>query len=164
MAWPEGVCETPVIDYLGAYQYKLRETFILAHSVLYVRKIMSQLVLFCLLAAIIASTFAQQTNFINRSAKVRNYAESGWFLKQIPFIDIPDSEIEEIYYYRWSSHKRHLRYTLPGGGYSVTEFIHKVFYAGKYDTIVAAAGHHIFESRWLRDRRFNQVSKYGSSK
>ena len=33
----------------------------------------------------------------------------------------------------------------------LTEFLRKVFWSGPHNTIVAPAGHHIMEGRWLRD-------------
>lgn len=99
-------------------------------------------------------TNAQTTNFVDKDSKLGGLAEPQWFKDNIPFIEIPDKEIEEVYYYRFSSHKRHLRYSLPGVGYTVTEFVHKVGYSQKFDSINAAAGHHIYESRWLRNPRY----------
>ncbi|CAG2115456.1 unnamed protein product, partial [Medioppia subpectinata] len=71
--------------------------------------------------------------------------------ENIPFIDIPDKHIEDVYYYRWSSLKRHLRYLTVGTGYMITEFVHDVGYSAKFGVINAAGGHHIYEARWLRD-------------
>lgn len=98
-----------------------------------------------------------ETNFVNKDSKLRGFFEPQWFKDNIPFVEVPDKEIEDVYYYRWSSLKRHLRYTVPGAGYIVTEFVHKVGYSQKFDTINAAAGHHIYEARWLRNRRYVQV-------
>ena len=39
----------------------------------------------------------------------------------------------------------------PQVGYVVTEFLPNVSWAGAFNTIVASAGHHIYEGRWLRD-------------
>lgn len=100
----------------------------------------------------VAST--QITDFIDKDSKLKGFAEPQWFKDNIPFVELPNQQIEDVYYYRWGSHKRHLRYTVPGVGYSVTEFIHKVGYSQKFDSINAAAGHHIYESRWLRDPRY----------
>lgn len=101
---------------------------------------------------------AKETHFIDKDSKLKNLFEPQWFKDNIPFVEVPDREIEEVYYYRWSSLKRHLRYTLPGAGYIITEFVHKVGYSQKFDTINAAAGHHIYEARWLRNARYVQVS------
>ena len=100
----------------------------------------------------------QTTNFLDQNLKVGHFAEPEWFKKNIPFIEIPDQEIEEVYYYRWSTLKRHLRYLTLGLGYTITEFVHRVGYSQKFGTINGAAGHHIYEARWLRDRRYVQVS------
>jgi hypothetical protein len=103
------------------------------------------------------SVIGQRTNFVDEGSKVDSYAESQWFKDNIPFVEVPDKAIEDVYYYRFSSLKRHLRYTLPGAGYIVTEFVHKVGYSQKFDTINAAAGHHIDEARWLRNTRYVKV-------
>src|SRR5262249_15970713 len=72
----------------------------------------------------------------------------------IPLFDCPDKEIEEIYYYRWWSYRKHLKQT--PAGWVVTEFLPDVSWASKYNTISCAAGHHIREGRWLRDASFAQ--------
>ncbi|CAL8125673.1 unnamed protein product [Orchesella dallaii] len=113
-------------------------------------------ILFLVLGCCIALSLAQTTSFINKDSKLETLDEPQWFKENIPFIEVPDRQIEEVYYYRFSSHKRHLRYTSPGVGYTVTEFIHKVDYSQKFDSINAAAGHHIYESRWLRNPRYNE--------
>ena len=38
-----------------------------------------------------------------KNSKVKEFAEKGWYLENIPFIEIPDKNIEEIYYYRWEN-------------------------------------------------------------
>ncbi|ODM90461.1 Beta-L-arabinobiosidase [Orchesella cincta] len=108
------------------------------------------------LACLAGLTSAQTTNFVNQDSKLEGLAEPQWFKENIPFLEVPDTQIEEVYYYRFSSHKRHLRYSLPGAGYTITEFVHKVGYSQKFDTINDAAGHHIYESRWLRNPRYAQ--------
>lgn len=110
----------------------------------------------CIFLLYVTSVSGQGTNFVNQDSKLEGFFEPQWFKDNIPFIELPDKEIEDVYYYRWSSLKRHLRYTVPGAGYIVTEFVHKVGYSQKFDTINAAAGHHIYESRWLRNTRYVQ--------
>ncbi|ODN03661.1 Beta-L-arabinobiosidase [Orchesella cincta] len=109
-----------------------------------------------LVGCLIGAAFAQSTNFVNKDSKLVGFAEPQWYKDNIPFVEVPDRQIEEVYYYRFSSHKRHLRYSVPGVGYTVTEFVHKVGYSQKFDTINAAAGHHIYESRWLRNPRYSE--------
>lgn len=36
----------------------------------------------------------------------------------------------------------------------VTEFLHDVPFAGKYNTISCASGHHLYEGRWMHDKRY----------
>ena len=56
----------------------------------------------------------ETTHFVNQDSKLKGFAQSQWFKDNIPFIEVPDQQIEDVYYYRWASHKRHLRYTTPG--------------------------------------------------
>lgn len=72
-----------------------------------------------------------------------------WFRKNIPWLDVPDKTLEEIYYFRWYAFEKHIERTPDG--YVITEFLDHVPWAGKYNTIDAAAGHQIREARWLRD-------------
>ncbi|CAG2177037.1 unnamed protein product, partial [Oppiella nova] len=99
-----------------------------------------------------------KNEFIDKTSKVKDFAEHQWFVRNIPFIEIPDKHIEDVYYYRWSSLKRHLRYTITGTGYMITEFVNDIGYANKFGVINAAGGHQIYEARWLRDTRY---AKFG---
>jgi len=60
--------------------------------------------------------------------------------------------MNQTYYFRWYAFQKHLE--ASPDGYVITEFIDKVPWAGKLDTIDAAAGHHIREARWLRDPEY----------
>ena len=72
-----------------------------------------------------------------------------WFVDNIPWLDTPDTEINQIYYFRWYGFQKHISHTPDG--YVITEFLDHVPWAGKFNTIDAAAGHQIREARWLRD-------------
>lgn len=114
-----------------------------------------------LLVALSVSTIsAQTTSFVSVEDKLVGYAEPEWFVANVPFLEVPDAAIEAVYYYRWTSLKRHLRYATPGAGYVITEFVHKVGYSQKFDTINAAAGHHIDEAKWLRNSKYVKVRKF----
>jgi hypothetical protein len=76
----------------------------------------------------------------------------GWMKENIPWFDCSDKEIQEIYYFRWWTFRKHLKQT--AAGFVITEFLPPVPWAGKYNTIACAAGHHIEEGRWLRDRGY----------
>jgi predicted GH43/DUF377 family glycosyl hydrolase len=80
--------------------------------------------------------------------------EKAWdFLKaNIPLLDCPDDQINEIYYFRWWTYRKHIEET--PAGFVITEFLPAVGWAGKYNSIDCAAGHHIHEGRWLSDPRY----------
>ncbi|MEO9023082.1 MAG: glycosyl hydrolase family 65 protein [Ginsengibacter sp.] len=77
--------------------------------------------------------------------------EDAWkFLKEnIPFFECPDKELEKTYYFRWWTFRKHIKKTPEG--FVITEFLPDVSWAGKYNTISCAAGHHFYEGRWLHD-------------
>ncbi|WP_327108708.1 MGH1-like glycoside hydrolase domain-containing protein [Nonomuraea glycinis] len=93
------------------------------------------------------------TRILDHDALLTGYAEPEWYKANIPFLEVPDREIQDVYYYRWSTYKRHIRYTDTATGHILTEFHNAPGYAAPLGGIVAAAGHHIYEGRWLRDRR-----------
>ena len=67
----------------------------------------------------------------------------------IPFFECPDQDVEEVYYYRWWTFRKHIKKT--SDGYIITEFMPNVAWAGKYNTIPCPAGHHFREGRWLHN-------------
>lgn len=67
-----------------------------------------------------------------------------WMAANIPLFSCPQPAVEEIYYFRWWSLRKHLIRT-PAGGYAFTEFLTKP------DPISSAVGHHAMEARWLRN-------------
>ena len=69
--------------------------------------------------------------------------------EQIPLIDCPDKEIEEIYYFRWWTYRKHIKETEKG--HIITEFLPKVAWAGPYNSINCPSCFHIREGRWLKD-------------
>ena len=81
---------------------------------------------------------------------IPNAAAEAFLLKNAPRFACPDADIERTYYFRWWTYRKHLRHTPDG--WVVTEFLPDVSWAGRYNTISCALGHHIREGRWLRDR------------
>jgi len=67
----------------------------------------------------------------------------------IPLLDIPDSIIQQTYYFRWWTFRKHLKQTARG--FVITEFLPEVPWSGKYNTINCPAAYHIYEGRWLHD-------------
>jgi hypothetical protein len=82
-----------------------------------------------------------------------------WFVENIPWLDVPDQELQEIYYFRWYAFQKHIRQSPDG--FLISEFLDNVSWAGKFNTIDAAAGHHIREARWLRNPVYvNDYTKF----
>lgn len=75
-----------------------------------------------------------------------------WMKDNIPLFECPDKTLEQIYYFRWWTFRKHLKDTPDG--FVFTEFLNTVGHSGKYNTISCALGHHIQEGTWLRDRRY----------
>ncbi|KAI0592864.1 Six-hairpin glycosidase-like protein [Biscogniauxia sp. FL1348] len=94
------------------------------------------------------------TSFLNHEALIGGLAGASFLRDNIPLIDIPDLLVQDVYYYRWTSLQRNLRYVRPGIGYMCTEFVQPVSYAKAFGSINAAAGHQIDEARWLKDTFF----------
>ena len=72
-----------------------------------------------------------------------------WLSQEIPVFECPDKDIEECYYFRWWTFRKHIKETEQG--YIITEFLPKVRWSGEYNEINAAVGHHIYEGRWLKN-------------
>lgn len=68
----------------------------------------------------------------------------------VPKFECPDEAINKTYAFRWQAFGRHCVKTPDG--WVITEFLPKVGWAGKHNTIVCAAGHHLREARWMHDR------------
>lgn len=137
------------------------------------RRIFTMMVRYCVVGIVClagAISFAETPQVLDRDAfkhyvdefnandeeLVTQYVDnaSAWeFLKErIPFFSCPDKEFETTYYFRWWTFRKHLKETPDG--MVITEFLPKVPWAGKYNTISCAAGHHFREGRWLHDSRF----------
>ncbi len=91
------------------------------------------------------------THLIDHTAALAGFSDQPWYEANIPFLDVPDQQVQDVYYYRWRTYKEHLRYTNPQDGWISTEFLDCCGYAAPYQAIDAAAGHQITEGRWLRD-------------
>lgn len=90
--------------------------------------------------------------FLNAEDPVKRQIEAveARYRANIPYFECSDDQITRIWYYRWLIYINQIRRT-PAGFRVVTEFIKNVEWAGRYNTIVCPAGHHMKEGRWLRD-------------
>jgi len=110
-----------------------------------------------LLAAPCASLAAQKSATrepaIPREAMAEKYfgADASWFLTNIPFVEIDDAEIQQIYFYRWKLLRSHIREIGPQGT-TILEFLDNVPWARQpYTDLNDSASFHLMEARWMRD-------------
>jgi hypothetical protein len=75
-----------------------------------------------------------------------------WMKRNVPLFTCPDRDIEQIYYFRWWTLRKHLKQTPEG--IIVTEFLKPVKHAAEYNALSCAYGHHVAEGRWLHDPRY----------
>ena len=80
---------------------------------------------------------------------ISNADVADWMIEQVPFFECSDKLLEDIYYFRWWVFRKHIK-TTPEGRI-ITEFLPEVPWAGAFNSINCAAGHHIAEARWLKD-------------
>ena len=80
---------------------------------------------------------------------IPNCDAADFLAKEIPLISCPDKDIEETYYFRWWTYRKHIKDTEAGK--IVTEFLPPVSWSGPYNSINCPACFHIREGRWLRD-------------
>lgn len=80
---------------------------------------------------------------------IPNAQAEDWLAAHIPRVRLPDPVLEQTYYFRWWTYRKHIKSTPDG--YVVTEFHPDVPWASKHNTIIASGCHHVDEGRWLRD-------------
>ena len=83
---------------------------------------------------------------------IPNSGASAWMARNIPLFNCPDKDFEEMFYYRWWTLRKHIKRTPVG--YGMTEFLVQRSYADRYNLIACAIGHHVMETRWLRDTTY----------
>jgi hypothetical protein len=88
----------------------------------------------------------------NIKQTIPNDSAWNWMQKNIPLFECPQQNFEEIFYYRWWTLRKHIKKTEKG--FVFTEFLIQRSYADKYNLIASALGHHIYESRWLHDKKY----------
>lgn len=105
-----------------------------------------------------AAEFAHHVERFNRMAPehVVNHVPDAqaweWMARNVPLFEAPDERFEETYYYRWWTFRKHIKRTPRG--FILTEFLRDVGHAAEHNAISCALGHHIYEGRWLWNRRY----------
>jgi hypothetical protein len=129
------------------------------------------LVILLIILPVVASTQANNKPLVLKHASFKRYVDYfnkmedenikqaipndsawKWMQKNIPLFECPQQNFEEMYYFRWWTLRKHIRKTEKG--YVFTEFLVQRNYADKYNLISSALGHHIYESRWLHDKKY----------
>ena len=82
---------------------------------------------------------------------ISNDQAADWMGKNIPLFECSDKDIEETYYFRWWAYRKHIWKTPDG--FVVTEFLPKVGWSKKHNTINCPVGHQLYEGRWIRDTK-----------
>lgn len=95
-----------------------------------------------------ATLFNQGDEEVYKNEIDNAHAEE-WMKNHVPLFECPDKDLERTYYFRYWTYRKHVRKAPEG--YVITEFLPKMPWSGKHNTINAAVGHHIYEGRWLRD-------------
>ncbi|HEX4343615.1 MAG TPA: glycosyl hydrolase family 65 protein [Verrucomicrobiae bacterium] len=88
----------------------------------------------------------------NITNAISNADSLAWLQKEIPLFDCPDKEVEEIYYFRWWSYRKHIVQTPVG--FILTEFLTPVRHADIFNSISCADSFHLAEGRWMRDQNY----------
>ncbi len=103
-------------------------------------------------------TFRHYVDAFNRNDRetvinhIPNAKAWDWLTQNVPLFECPDPDLEEIYYFRWWTYRKHIKQTPDG--FIVTEFLPPVPWSGKHNSINCPAGHHFYEGRWLHDPRY----------
>ena len=88
----------------------------------------------------------------NIKQAIPNDSSWEWMKQNIPLFECPQENFEELFYYRWWTLRKHIEKTPQG--FAFTEFLVPRTYADKYNLISSALGHHMYESRWLHNKKY----------
>lgn len=77
-------------------------------------------------------------------------ADAPWFERNIPFLQIDDPELEQVYFYRWAVFRAHIR-EIGAQGTTVLEFLPDVPWAREpWTDLNDSSAFHLMEGRWMR--------------
>ncbi|ROW17416.1 hypothetical protein VPNG_00845 [Cytospora leucostoma] len=108
-----------------------------------------------LLLILLPSFTIVSSQTLNATAITSTYFknDSAWYIPRIPLFQSSDTQLTDVYYYRWAIFRTHQR-DLGSLGYISTEFIADVSWQlNPFASLNDATGFHLGEGRWLRDRR-----------
>ena len=105
-------------------------------------------------ALLVAPATAKPLLDESKIAAARFGNDAPWYENNIPFFESSDPLLDRIYYYRWQIYRAHQR-DLGSRGYITTEFLDDVSWQlSPQASLNDATGFHIYEGRWLRNRRY----------
>ncbi len=99
---------------------------------------------------------SQVNNGVYGGQYIKNGQAFAWLQDNIPLIDVPDTALARTYYFRWWTYRKHIKNigTTQAPSFVITEFIDPVPWSdGAANSIAAPLGHHIYEGRWLNDKK-----------
>jgi hypothetical protein len=82
----------------------------------------------------------------NVANMIPNAKAREWMSRNVPTFECPDKDLEEIYWYRWWTYRKHIR-QMPDY-VAITEFL------TYKNPVSSAVGHHIMEGRWIHDNKY----------
>ena len=85
-------------------------------------------------------------------SNIKNKDAFNFLALNIPLFECPDEDFQRTWYFRWWTYRKHVKSTEDG--YVITEFLPKVPWSGKHNTINCPAAHHVYEGRWLRNPQY----------
>ncbi len=103
-------------------------------------------------ALLTSSSFKHYVDLFNandadeaRVKAINNAGSWAWMEQNIPLFETDNKNIEEIYYFRWWTYRKHIIHPDDHSGLVLTEF-NNFTHANS-----SAYGHHLMEGRWLRN-------------
>ncbi|MEI6781602.1 MAG: glycosyl hydrolase family 65 protein [Verrucomicrobiota bacterium] len=105
-----------------------------------------------------AESFKPYVDTFNRNDResvvnhIPNAAAWGWMAQNVPWFECPDKDLEQTYYFRWWTYRKHIKQTPDG--FVVTEFLPQVSWSKKHNTINCPVGHHLYEGRWIHHPQY----------
>ena len=93
------------------------------------------------------------------SQHIANKDSFAFLERNIPLFECPDKLMEQAYYFRWWTFRKHIKQIVPAPNskstfFVMTEFLPEVSWGGVFNTIACSAPHHFREGRWLHDQTF----------
>jgi hypothetical protein len=109
--------------------------------------------LFAYFPLVFSAPASAQAQVLDQAALAGRYfgSDAPWFQRNIPFLEIDDPEIQQVYYYRWSLYRAHIR-EIGAQGTTVLEFLPDVPWAREpFTDLNDSSSFHLMEGRWLRN-------------